>query len=77
LFLSEQHSLRNRHHRCASSPPQLTPRGVSFAASFMVGVDPMVVAGAAHTVGLKADGRVVAVGQNAEGQCEVGGWTLK
>lgn len=28
-----------------------------------------------HTVGLKADGTVVAAGRNDEGQCDVGGWT--
>jgi len=47
----------------------------SIAASFMVEVDPMVAAGAAHTVGLQSDGRVVAVGRNNHGQCNVGSWT--
>ena len=28
-----------------------------------------------HTVGLKSDGTVLAVGRNSEGQCEVSGWT--
>ena len=28
-----------------------------------------------HTVGLKSDGTVVAVGDNSAGQCDVGGWT--
>jgi hypothetical protein len=28
-----------------------------------------------HTVGLKSDGTVVAVGYNGDGQCNVGGWT--
>ena len=28
-----------------------------------------------HTVGLKADGTVVAVGDNGYGQCDVDGWT--
>ncbi len=36
---------------------------------------PMVVAGGYHTVGLKSDGIVVAVGWNDNGQCDVGGWT--
>ena len=36
---------------------------------------PMVAAGYSHTVGLKADGTVVAVGNNDYGQCGVGGWT--
>ena len=34
-----------------------------------------VAAGYGHTVGLKADGTVVAVGNNYYGQCDVGGWT--
>ena len=37
-------------------------------------VTPMVTAGG-HTVGLKADGTVVAVGNNWYGQLDVGGWT--
>ena len=36
---------------------------------------PMVAAGGFHTVGLKSDGTVVAVGYNDWGQCNVGGWT--
>ena len=31
-------------------------------------------AGGSHTVGLKADGTVVAVGNNDQGQCDVSGW---
>ena len=31
--------------------------------------------GSNHTVGLKADGTVVAVGYNKYGQCEVSDWT--
>jgi hypothetical protein len=38
-------------------------------------VTPMVAAGYYHTVGLKSDGTVVAVGDNTHGQCDVGGWT--
>ena len=34
-----------------------------------------VSAGSYHTVGLKADGTVVAVGYNDNGQCDVDGWT--
>ena len=37
---------------------------------------PMVAAGWVHTVGLKSDGTVVAVGDNRYGQCNVGGWDL-
>jgi heat shock protein HslJ len=37
--------------------------------------NPMVAAGGSHTVGLKSDGTVVAVGRNDNGQCNVGGWT--
>ena len=36
---------------------------------------PMVAAGGYHTVGLKSDGTVIAVGRNWAGQCEIGGWT--
>lgn len=35
---------------------------------------PMVAAGLFHTAGLKSNGRVVAVGSNDWGQCNVGGW---
>jgi alpha-tubulin suppressor-like RCC1 family protein len=40
-------------------------------------VNPQVAAGESHTVGLKDDGSVVAVGeeQNAVGQCNVVSWT--
>jgi hypothetical protein len=38
-------------------------------------VTPMVAAGYGHTVGLKTDGTVVAVGWNYYTQCYVGGWT--
>jgi len=34
-----------------------------------------VTAGGYHTVGLKDDGTVVALGDNDEGQCDVGDWT--
>jgi hypothetical protein len=34
-----------------------------------------VAAGYSHTVGLKSDGTVVAVGDNEYGQCDVGNWT--
>ncbi|MDY4139781.1 MAG: TIR domain-containing protein [Eubacteriales bacterium] len=34
-----------------------------------------VAAGSSHTVGLKRDGTVVAVGDNRSGQCDVSGWT--
>ena len=37
-------------------------------------IQPMVAAGHFHTVGLKADGTVVAVGNNNSGQLKVGGW---
>jgi hypothetical protein len=38
-------------------------------------VTPMVSAGGYHTVGLKADGTVITVGSNYQGQCDVGNWT--
>ena len=34
-----------------------------------------IAAGSNHTVGLKADGTVVAVGDHDDGQCDVSGWT--
>ena len=40
-----------------------------------IAVRATISAGSAHTVGLKADGTVVAVGWNYIGQCNVGGWT--
>jgi len=39
------------------------------------GVNVMVAAGDLHTVGLKSDGTVVAVGDNSYGQRNVGSWT--
>ncbi len=43
-------------------------------ASFEFKVEPMVAAGGYHTVGLKADGTVVATGLDDDGQCEVDDW---
>ncbi|MCR8632170.1 RCC1-like domain-containing protein [Paenibacillus radicis (ex Xue et al. 2023)] len=34
-----------------------------------------IAAGRRHTVGLKSDGTMVAVGDNEYGQCDVGGWS--
>jgi len=45
----------------------------SITANF--GVNPMVAAGDSHTVGLKSDGTVVAVGDSTFGRCNVDGWT--
>jgi len=36
---------------------------------------PMVAAGEDHTLGLKSDGTVVAVGSNSYGKCDVSSWT--
>lgn len=33
-----------------------------------------ISAGCRHTVGLKSDGTVVAIGNNEYGQCDVSGW---
>ena len=41
----------------------------------VVAVRDTVSAGGAHTVGLKANGTVVAVGENGYGQCDVSAWT--
>jgi hypothetical protein len=52
----------------------ITMNGVySITANFEV--NPMVAAGWYHTVGLKSDGTVVAVGDNSYGQCDVDSWT--
>lgn len=40
-----------------------------------IAVRETISAGWAHTVGLKSDGTVVAVGDNEDGQCNVSGWT--
>ena len=40
-----------------------------------VAVRETLSAGLYHTVGLKADGTVVAVGENDYGRCDVSGWT--
>jgi alpha-tubulin suppressor-like RCC1 family protein len=39
-----------------------------------LGCIPVVAAGESHTVGLKDDGTVLAVGYNAFGECDVGSW---
>jgi hypothetical protein len=46
----------------------------SITANFVRKPTPMVTGGGHHTVGLKSDGTVVAVGYDAHGQCNVGGW---
>jgi hypothetical protein len=52
----------------------ITMDGDYFITAKFAQYTPMVAAGSAHTVGLKADGTVVAVGANYSGQCNVGGW---
>ena len=47
-------------------------QNVTVTANFAV--EPMVAAGGYHTVGLKSDGTVVAVGLNTSEQCDVGSW---
>ena len=47
----------------------------SITANFKSKYTPMVAGGSLHTVGLKADGTVVAVGYNDDGECDVGNWT--
>jgi alpha-tubulin suppressor-like RCC1 family protein len=41
----------------------------------LLAVQPQVAAGEAHTIGVKSDGTVVAVGANSGGQINVGSWT--
>lgn len=36
---------------------------------------PMVAAGQSHTVGLKSNGTVIAIGLNDDNQCDVSTWT--
>jgi alpha-tubulin suppressor-like RCC1 family protein len=47
----------------------------SITANFERKPVPMVAGGAWHTLGLKSDGTVVAVGYNSYGQCNVDNWT--
>jgi hypothetical protein len=47
-------------------------QAVTVTANFEV--EPMVAAGGYHTVGLEADGTVVATGLNTNGQCNIGAW---
>jgi len=44
-------------------------------ANFEPGYAPVVAAGGYHTVGLRSDGTVAAVGDNCYGQCNVSNWT--
>ena len=37
-------------------------------------IRPVIAAGWCHTVGVKGDGTVAAVGNNTDGQCDVSGW---
>ncbi len=50
----------------------------SITANFAFGPQyiPGVAAGRYHTLGLRCDGIVFAVGANSSGQCDVGGWDL-
>ena len=47
----------------------------SFALWDTIAVRETLAAGNSHTVGLKTDGTVVAVGGNSDGRCDVSGWT--
>ena len=47
----------------------------SIAAGFQLRYASVVAAGSYHTVGLRGDGTVVAVGRNDYEQCDVGGWS--
>jgi hypothetical protein len=47
----------------------------SIRANFRPIFSPMLAAGWGHTIGLRSDGTVVAVGDNDNEQCNVGGWT--
>jgi len=47
----------------------------SITANFEPGYMPVIATGSWHTVGLKSDSTVVAVGNNEYGQCNITGWT--
>jgi len=49
-------------------------RNCSITANFGPECTPMVAASSGHTVGLKDNGRVLAIGDNSAGQCDVGSW---
>lgn len=58
-------------------PEGVTPEPVS-AGKTVASIQPKlntISAGLRHTVGLKSDGTVVAMGDNDYGQCDVNGWT--
>ena len=48
---------------------------IAYMARFAMLTDIAVYAGTYHTLGLRADGTVVAAGQTSKGACNVGGWT--
>jgi len=49
--------------------------GLLFHPNYASAATPQVAAGRYHTVGLRSDGTVVAVGYNWDGQCNVGDWS--
>ena len=59
----------------ATSTDITMDRDSSITANFGHECTPMVAAGGKHTVGLNDVGRVVAMGDNSYGQCNVGDWT--
>ena len=64
--------------------PILTLMAITFVAVFLIiafqatarAAQPMVAAGWSHTVGLRSDGTVVAVGYNYYSQCNLFDWNL-
>ena len=60
-------------HIAVDRPEAVWPEGLS---STQGQVTPMITAGDEHTVGLKSDGTVIAVGSNRYGQCNVANWNL-
>ncbi|HEX7058218.1 MAG TPA: RCC1 domain-containing protein, partial [Bacilli bacterium] len=53
---------------------RISPKETTFALKLKQWPKHAIAAGCRHTVGLKADGTVVAVGNNRYGQCDVSGW---
>ena len=59
----------------SQNPITITMNSNKSITAYFEEVSFMVSAGGYHTVGLEADGTVVAVGYNGNGQCDVGDWT--
>lgn len=68
VFLPDDHPVNHPMADSSSLVPAMPPNMPQGS------VTPMVAAGWLHTVGLRPDGTVIAVGWNLWGQCNVGNW---